>query len=48
EPDSTNYHIPIVLTLEGTLEYQRLKSAFNQLIQTHEILRTSFHMNGED
>ncbi len=48
EPDSTNYHIPIVLTLEGTLEYQRLKSAFDQLIQTHEILRTSFHMNGED
>ncbi|AVM22674.1 non-ribosomal peptide synthetase [Bacillus pumilus] len=47
EPDSTNYHIPIVLTLEGTLEYQRLKSAFDQLIQTHEILRTSFHMNGE-
>ncbi|MCY7538399.1 condensation domain-containing protein, partial [Bacillus pumilus] len=48
EPDSTNYHIPIVLMLEGTLQYQRLKSAFDQLIQTHEILRTSFHINGED
>ncbi|MFJ6206412.1 non-ribosomal peptide synthetase [Bacillus pumilus] len=48
EPDSTNYHIPIVLTLEGTLEYPRLRSAFDQLIQTHEILRTSFHINGED
>ncbi|MBD3860021.1 amino acid adenylation domain-containing protein [Bacillus sp. 28A-2] len=48
EPDSTNYHIPIVLTLEGTLEYQQLRSAFDQLIQTHEILRTSFHLKGED
>ncbi|WP_458110063.1 amino acid adenylation domain-containing protein [Bacillus zhangzhouensis] len=48
EPDSTNYHIPIVLTLEGVLDHQRLSSAFDQLIQTHEILRTSFHMNGED
>ena len=48
EPNSTNYHIPIVLTLEGALDRQRLGSAFDQLIQTHEILRTSFHMKGED
>ncbi|MFS0655871.1 amino acid adenylation domain-containing protein [Bacillus sp. 179-C3.3 HS] len=48
EPNSTNYHIPIVLTLEGTLDKERLRSAFVQLIQTHEILRTSFHMKGED
>ncbi|QGX67144.1 amino acid adenylation domain-containing protein [Bacillus sp. ms-22] len=47
EPESTNYHIPIVLTLEGTLDHQRLSSAFDELIQTHEILRTSFHMKGE-
>ncbi|PCK23179.1 non-ribosomal peptide synthetase, partial [Bacillus pumilus] len=48
EPDSTNYHIPIVLTLEGVLDHQRLSSAFDELIQTHEILRTSFHMKGEN
>ncbi|MGG2186430.1 condensation domain-containing protein [Bacillus altitudinis] len=48
EPKSTNYHIPIVLTLEGTLDHQRLTSAFDELIQTHEILRTSFHMKGEN
>ncbi|OLP65658.1 Surfactin synthase subunit 2 [Bacillus pumilus] len=48
EPSSTNYHIPIVLTLEGVLDKERLSSAFDQLIQTHEILRTSFHMQGED
>ncbi|MFJ5966177.1 amino acid adenylation domain-containing protein, partial [Bacillus sp. NPDC093026] len=48
EPDSTNYHIPIVLTLDGALDRQRLRSAFHQLIQTHEILRTSFHMKDEE
>ncbi|MGE6632448.1 amino acid adenylation domain-containing protein, partial [Bacillus sp. NPDC077027] len=44
EPNSTNYNIPIVMTLEGALDVQRLEVAFQKLIHCHEILRTTFHM----
>jgi len=42
EPNSTSYNIPRVFELEGNLNIERLKEAFNKLIQKHEALRTSF------
>ncbi|WP_369008556.1 condensation domain-containing protein, partial [Bacillus pumilus] len=45
QPHTTNYHIPILLTLQPTLQYHPLKSPFHHFIQTHQILRTTFHMN---
>ncbi|MBO3287394.1 non-ribosomal peptide synthetase [Paenibacillus sp. FSL M8-0228] len=43
-----SYNIPGVLTLTGSLNHKALDSAFRQLIDRHETLRTSFEtMNGE-
>lgn len=44
EPGSTTYNKPMVLVLEGELERRRLTDAFLQLMQRHEILRTSFEL----
>ncbi|GAA0372815.1 non-ribosomal peptide synthase/polyketide synthase [Bacillus horti] len=45
EPTKTSYNVPGVTFIEGALDVKRLEEAFNQLIQRHEILRTSFHMS---
>ncbi len=44
ELNSTSYNMPGVFKLKGELNVQRLKEAFNILIQRHEALRTSFDM----
>ncbi len=41
---STAYNIPAVLAVKGELNKQRLEQAIKTLIQRHETLRTSFHM----
>ncbi|MGD2087370.1 MAG: amino acid adenylation domain-containing protein [Candidatus Aminicenantes bacterium] len=38
----------MVIQLKGTLDRQRLQEAFRQLIQKHEIMRTSFHLIEEE
>ncbi|MCE7996677.1 MAG: amino acid adenylation domain-containing protein [Roseivirga sp.] len=42
DQDLLAYNMPMVLTLEGTLDPARLKSAFNALGERHESLRTFF------
>ncbi|WP_426333070.1 amino acid adenylation domain-containing protein [Paenibacillus silvae] len=44
-PDSTGYHITKALRIHGSLDPIRLKSSLQQLINRHESLRTSFHLN---
>ncbi|MEC0235535.1 amino acid adenylation domain-containing protein [Paenibacillus kribbensis] len=39
-----SYNIPAVLLLEGEADVERLETAFRQLIERHESLRTSFEM----
>lgn len=41
-PFSTAYNMPQVILLEGHLDIQKFKSAFDKLIMHHEPLRTSF------
>ncbi|WP_416809160.1 condensation domain-containing protein, partial [Bacillus thuringiensis] len=47
--DSGNsaYNVPIVLQVNGTLNYKALKQAVSKIIARHEILRTSFKVIGE-
>ncbi|MGQ7122942.1 condensation domain-containing protein, partial [Escherichia sp. HC-CC4] len=47
--DSGNsaYNVPIVLQVNGALNYKALKQAVSKIITRHEILRTSFKVIGE-
>ncbi|MCP5054773.1 MAG: hypothetical protein GY940_46845, partial [bacterium] len=47
EPGNTGYHINLAVKLEGALDMARLEKAFRALIQRHDSLRTSFHMEGD-
>jgi amino acid adenylation domain-containing protein/non-ribosomal peptide synthase protein (TIGR01720 family) len=40
---STQYHIPAVLKLVGDLNFQALEESLKQVINRHEILRTTIH-----
>ena len=42
QPDAVAYNIPITFKLNGDLDLQQLRRAFDQLIQRHDALRTSF------
>jgi len=44
DPDGLGYNLPKVVTVEEELERPRLKNVFQQLIERHEILKTSFEM----
>ncbi|HYF82321.1 MAG TPA: amino acid adenylation domain-containing protein [Clostridia bacterium] len=48
EMEGIGYNMPGSLIIEGKLDVLRLKEAFNQLVQRHEALRTSFMMDGEN
>jgi amino acid adenylation domain-containing protein len=48
EADSTSYNIATILRLIGDLDGERLQDAFRQLIERHEILRTSFEIVGTE
>ncbi len=43
-PDSTQYNMPMLLRLEGTVDITKLQEAFRALIARHESLRTSFFL----
>jgi len=47
EPESTSYNMPGVLSVEGKLNIERLKGAFESIINRHEVLRTSFSLIGD-
>ncbi|HLP57835.1 MAG TPA: amino acid adenylation domain-containing protein, partial [Candidatus Deferrimicrobium sp.] len=42
DPQSSGYNIPIMVTLDGTLDRNRLENVFKTLFQRHESFRTSF------
>ncbi|UZE09372.1 amino acid adenylation domain-containing protein [Pseudomonas sp. B21-053] len=42
EPGNAFYNVPTAVTLKGPLEVPLLERALNELIQRHEILRTTF------
>jgi tyrocidine synthetase III len=44
ETGTTAYNEPIVVQLEGALDFPMLEETFNQLILRHESLRTSIHV----
>ncbi len=44
EHNNISYNMSRVLELEGDLDIERLKGAFDKLIQRHETLRTSFEV----
>ena len=43
-PGNPAYLIPIVLRLEGSIDYAKFRSSVNAVIQRHEVLRTRFTM----
>jgi amino acid adenylation domain-containing protein/non-ribosomal peptide synthase protein (TIGR01720 family) len=42
EPGSTAYNLPLSLRLNGELNMAALEAAFNEIVQRHEALRTTF------
>ena len=43
----TAYHVPLLISIVGKLDYLALKKTFNQIIARHEALRTTFsEING--
>ncbi|RIU88209.1 non-ribosomal peptide synthetase, partial [Oceanobacillus picturae] len=45
---STAYNMPMALELTGNVDRVRIEKAIEALINKHEALRTSFHMEGEE
>ncbi len=43
EPESVLYNMPKFLEIQGDVDQQIMQTIFNQLIERHESLRTSFH-----
>ncbi|TCW37425.1 bacitracin synthase 3 [Laceyella sacchari] len=41
----TGYNLTATLMIEGELDPERLRAAWNQLVERHEPLRTSFHLS---
>ncbi len=48
ETDGISYNMPSIIAIEGRLDKVRLEDSFRKLIQRHEALRTSFHMDNEE
>ncbi|MBD3374659.1 amino acid adenylation domain-containing protein [candidate division KSB1 bacterium] len=44
DPHSTNYNIPALYQIRGNLDHERFEKVIKEIINRHEILRTSFHM----
>ncbi len=44
EPESPFYTIPVTLSLTGQLNYAALEQSFNEIVQRHQSLRTTFVM----
>ncbi|PAZ12877.1 non-ribosomal peptide synthetase [Streptomyces sp. SA15] len=47
-PDSTEYHVPVVLDIEGPLDSAALGAALADVVQRHEILRTLYPADGPE
>ena len=47
DPGTPTYHVHSALSLVGALDGQMLAKAFSELVQRHEVLRTTLRMNAE-
>jgi amino acid adenylation domain-containing protein len=47
DPDSPYYNIPMALRLSGPLDPEAMKLALNEIIQRHEVLRTTYVTQGD-
>ncbi|MEU1513047.1 condensation domain-containing protein, partial [Streptomyces sp. NPDC005811] len=47
-PESGEYHVPVVLRLRGALDADALDTAWQRLLDRHEILRTRYGTHGDD
>ncbi|WP_054740681.1 non-ribosomal peptide synthetase [Cellulosilyticum ruminicola] len=47
DKDNTNYNMPAIYVLKGKLDVAQVESIFEILINRHEALRTSFHLEGQ-
>jgi tyrocidine synthetase-3 len=47
-PASSGYNIPIALLVNGELDRDRLQTALDRLVDRHEPLRTSFHLQNDE
>ncbi len=48
DKESTLYNIPMVLEMDGKIDFDKVKKGIEHIIEKHEVLRTSFHMEDED
>ncbi|HEX3044758.1 MAG TPA: condensation domain-containing protein, partial [Bacillota bacterium] len=46
--NDTNYNVPVATLISGPIDRRRIESAFRQLIERHEALRTSFALINEE
>jgi len=47
ERNSSAYNVPLAVRLRGELDRGALEQSFNRVVQRHEILRTTFALDGE-
>ncbi|MFY0568156.1 non-ribosomal peptide synthase/polyketide synthase [Archangium lansingense] len=48
EPGSPVYNMPVAVRFQGALDVLALERAFSALIERHEVLRTTFQLEGEE
>jgi Condensation domain len=48
DPDSPTYNIPVVFHVIGNLNVSVLERTLTEIVRRHEVLRTTFHMNGDE
>jgi amino acid adenylation domain-containing protein len=44
DPGSARYHVPVALRLDGRLQIEALRRAFEQIVARHEVLRARFEL----
>src|SRR5205823_4737052 len=47
EPGSFAYNMPFGVRLKGRLQKEALRRSLNEIMRRHEVLRTTFPMDGE-
>ena len=47
DPNNPYYNIPMALRLKGELDVESLQSALNEIIRRHEVLRTTYVLQGD-
>ena len=48
DPDSPTYNLPLVFRITGNLNVSVLERTLTEIVRRHEVLRTTFHMNGNE